>query len=86
MAKIGIDIPIICLFNFLGILTDYDVYETIFGSPSEHTIEQQNKYEEFLRPCIIAANRFTNFNKMFNLVDYIFDHNAGNIKNKTIIL
>jgi len=85
MAKIGIDIPIICLFNFLGILTDYDVYETIFGNPDDHTIEQKNKYEEFLRPCIISANEFTTFNKMFNLVDYIFDHNISNIKSKEII-
>ena len=36
-------------FHYLGILTDYDVYETIFGNPDDHTIAQQNKYEQFLR-------------------------------------
>jgi DNA-directed RNA polymerase II subunit RPB2 len=85
MAKIGIDIPIICLFNFLGILTDYDIYVIIFGNPDEHSIEQKNKYEEFLRPCIVVANKFTDFDKNFDLVEYILNNNKSNIKSKPII-
>ena len=85
MAKIGIDIPIVCLFNYLGILTDFDVYETIFGNPDDHTIEQKNKYEEFLRPNIINSNIFTNFDKNFDLVNYILHNNKSNIKSKSII-
>ena len=85
MAKIGIDIPIVCLFNFLGILTDFDVYETIFGNPEDHTIEQKNKYAEFLRPCFVIANNFTKFDKNFDLIEYILNNNKGNIKSKSII-
>ena len=85
MAKIGIDIPIVCLFNFLGILTDFDVYETIFGNPDDHTIEQKNKYEEFLRPSIISSNNLNKFDKNFDLIQHILNNNKSNIKSKEII-
>ena len=85
MTKITIDIPIILLFKFLGVNSDEDIYNLIFGSMNEHSEEEIHKYMSFLRPCIMHANNVTNQDKYFDLVKYIANHpDTGSLKEDII--
>lgn len=85
MTKITIPIPIILLFKFLGVNSDEEIYNLIFGSMNEHSQEEINKYMSFLRPCIINANSLTEHKKDFDLVKYIASHpNTGELKENII--